>query len=76
MAADADILLKVFAMFKKAHPKRKRDERKIKTESGKRLYAIIQEDLSHSRRMKRILSRAVASLVILLMLIILINFFL
>ncbi|MCK4927777.1 MAG: hypothetical protein KAS11_04865 [Candidatus Aenigmarchaeota archaeon] len=75
MAAGADILLKVFAMVKKAHTKRKAEEKKIKTESGKRLYALIREDLSHSRRMKRILSRAAASLFIVVIIILLVMYF-
>jgi len=51
-------------MFRKTHPKRKTKKRKIKTESGKRLYTLLQEDLSHSRRMKRILVRAAVYLFI------------
>ena len=75
MAADADILIRVFAMFRKAHPKRKAEEKKIKTESGKRLYALLQEDLSHSRRMKMILKKAVVSLAIVFIILFLLKFF-
>ncbi len=62
-------------MFKKKHLKIKSEEKKIKTESGKRLYALIREDLSHSRRMKRILSRAAASLFIVVIIILLVMYF-
>jgi len=62
-------------MFKKKHPKIKSKEKKIKTESGKRLYALLQEDLSRSRKVKMILARAAASLVILLLLILFVMYF-
>ncbi len=48
-------------MVKKVHPKRKAEERKIKTESGKKLYALLQEDHAYSRRVKMILGRAAVS---------------
>ncbi len=65
----------VFFMIKKAHQKRKAKERKIKTESGKRLYALLQEDLSRSGRVKKILGRAIFSLFIILMFILFVKSF-
>ena len=62
-------------MFKKKHLKIKSEEKKIKTESGKRLYALLLEDLSHSRRMKRILKKAVVSLAIVFIILFLLKFF-
>ncbi len=62
----------VFFMLKKVHPKRKAEERKIKTESGKRLYILLQEDISRSGRVKKILGRAAASLFIVFMIILLV----
>ncbi len=75
MVADADILLKVFAMIKKVHKKRKPEERKIKTDSGKRLYYLIQEDISRSIRLKKILKKVVSSFFIILMLILVVKYF-
>ncbi len=49
-------------------------EKKIKTESGKRLYALLQEDRSHSRRVKMILTRLAASIFIIFIIIVIVMY--
>ncbi|MEA2004242.1 MAG: hypothetical protein U9O53_04800 [archaeon] len=61
-------------MVKNPFSKKRTYKKDIKTKSGKRLYTLVQEDLSHSRRIKRILARFVASLAIVFIILFLVKY--
>ena len=74
MIVDADYLRLVIIMVKNPFSKKRAYKKDIKTKSGKRLYVLIQEDFSHSRRIKRILARFAASLAIVFTILLLVKY--
>ncbi|MCK5234316.1 MAG: hypothetical protein KAJ56_00680 [Candidatus Aenigmarchaeota archaeon] len=61
-------------MVKNPFSKKRGYKKDIKTKSGKRLYTLIQEDFSHSQRIKRILARFAASLAIVFIILLLVKY--